>query len=127
MEQPKMAKTETNRIEYKETLTDSFEKTAVAFLNSDGGDIFIGIRNDGSVTGVSNPDTIHWILDNKETHSLKGKYVVQQPIRRIGKKQKRGTSDKNGSLYAKQICIFRHTKTKIKRDNKALHKRKQKI
>jgi hypothetical protein len=28
MELPKMAKTETNRIEYKETLTDNFEKAA---------------------------------------------------------------------------------------------------
>ena len=54
----KIAKTETNRLEYKETLSDSFEKTAVAFLNSDGGDIFIGTLNDGSVVGVPNPDKL---------------------------------------------------------------------
>jgi predicted HTH transcriptional regulator len=50
--------TETNRIEYKLTLTDDFEQEAVAFLNSSGGDVFIGIRKDGSVEGVSNPDDI---------------------------------------------------------------------
>jgi len=41
MEQPKIAKTETNRIEYKEILADNFEKSAVSFLNSDGGDKLI--------------------------------------------------------------------------------------
>ncbi|MCL2557085.1 MAG: putative DNA binding domain-containing protein, partial [Treponema sp.] len=53
-----MAKTETNRIEFKEKLTDDFEKEAVGFLNSEGGDIYIGIRKDGSVVGVPNPDEI---------------------------------------------------------------------
>jgi predicted HTH transcriptional regulator len=53
-----MAKTETNRIEYKEILADNFEKSAVTFLNSDGGDIFIGVRSDGSVVGVPDPDTL---------------------------------------------------------------------
>jgi predicted HTH transcriptional regulator len=47
---------ETNRIEYKEKLTADMEQEAVAFLNSEGGDIFIGIRKDGSVAGVANPD-----------------------------------------------------------------------
>ena len=65
MEQPKMAKTETNRIEYKETLADNFEKAAVAFLNSDGGDIFIGIRNDGSIVGLPNPDTLQLKIVDK--------------------------------------------------------------
>ncbi|MCL2144379.1 MAG: putative DNA binding domain-containing protein [Endomicrobia bacterium] len=49
---------ETNRIEYKEKLTDSLEKEAVAFLNSKGGDIYIGVKNDGTAVGVANPDDI---------------------------------------------------------------------
>lgn len=37
-------KTETNRIEYKQTLTDNLEKEVVAFLNyRSGGIIYIGI------------------------------------------------------------------------------------
>ncbi|MDR2870571.1 MAG: putative DNA binding domain-containing protein [Deferribacteraceae bacterium] len=47
---------ETNRIEYKEKLSHDLEEEAVAFLNAEGGDIFIGIRKDGSVAGVANPD-----------------------------------------------------------------------
>ena len=49
---------ETNRIEYKGKLTSDLEQEVVAFLNSEGGDIFLGVRKDGSVVGVLNPDDI---------------------------------------------------------------------
>ena len=51
-----MAFHETNRIEYKEKLTSNLEQEVVAFLNSEGGDIFLGARKDGSAVGVLNPD-----------------------------------------------------------------------
>ncbi|MDR1695053.1 MAG: putative DNA binding domain-containing protein, partial [Endomicrobium sp.] len=49
---------ETNRTEYKEKLTDDIEKEAVAFLNSKGGEIRIGVKDDGTVIGVKNSDEI---------------------------------------------------------------------
>ncbi|MDR1888019.1 MAG: ATP-binding protein [Zoogloeaceae bacterium] len=36
-----------NRIKYKPITRDDLEPEAVAFLNSGGGDMFIGIYNDG--------------------------------------------------------------------------------
>jgi predicted HTH transcriptional regulator len=49
---------ETNRIEYKRELNDRFERAVVSFLNySGGGEILIGIDNDGSVYGVTDTDT----------------------------------------------------------------------
>lgn len=44
---------ETNYIEFKERFNDDIEKEAVAFLNSDGGKIYIGIKNDGTIAGVT--------------------------------------------------------------------------
>ena len=50
--------TETNRIEYKQQLTDSLEKEVVAFLNSrEGGILYIGINNQGIEVGVSDADS----------------------------------------------------------------------
>ena len=50
---------ETNRIEYKQELTADFEREIVAFLNySEGGELYIGVGNDGNVTGVQNIDSI---------------------------------------------------------------------
>lgn len=48
---------ETNRIEYKQELTDDLEKEAIAFLNyHEGGVIYIGIDKKGKSIGVSDID-----------------------------------------------------------------------
>lgn len=50
---------ESNRIEYKEILNDSLEKSVVGFLNSsNGGTIFLGVKDDGTVVGLKNPDDV---------------------------------------------------------------------
>jgi ATP-dependent DNA helicase RecG len=48
---------ESNRIELKRELTDSLEKEVVTFLNyREGGSIYIGIADDGTVVGVPDCD-----------------------------------------------------------------------
>lgn len=48
---------ETNRIEYKQELTDDLEKEAVAFLNYlEGGVLYIGIEKSGTAIGVTDID-----------------------------------------------------------------------
>jgi ATP-dependent DNA helicase RecG len=49
--------TENNRIEYKRELTDGLEKEVVAFLNKDGGDLYIGIDDKGNSIGVKHADS----------------------------------------------------------------------
>jgi len=62
---------ETNRIEYKEKLTDSLEKEVVAFLNyADGGIIYLGINSNGIVTGLSNLDEIQLKIKDKLKHNI---------------------------------------------------------
>lgn len=53
-----MAIYENQDVEYKSEYTLGITKEAVAFVNSEGGTIFIGIKDDGVVAGVSNPDDI---------------------------------------------------------------------
>lgn len=47
---------ESERMEWKEYLTSDLKREAVAFANTRGGTILVGIADDGSVTGASNPD-----------------------------------------------------------------------
>jgi len=50
---------ETNRIEYKQILTDDFERQVVAFLNyAQGGEIYIGIDKHRKVVGVAEIDLV---------------------------------------------------------------------
>jgi len=64
-------KTETNRLEYKRELTDDIEKEIVAFLNSEGGRIYIGIEKDGSVVGVSQPDALQLQIKDKLINNIR--------------------------------------------------------
>ena len=48
---------EDNKTEYKSVLNDKFERVVVGFLNcKDGGDIYIGIEDDGNVVGIEDSD-----------------------------------------------------------------------
>ena len=54
-----MSDIETNRIEYKLEIDerDKLEKAVVSFLNyNGGGEILVGVEDDGSIAGVSDPD-----------------------------------------------------------------------
>ncbi len=55
---------ESNRLELKEKLNDKFIRAVVAFLNTDGGRILIGVTDDGTVVGVNEVDkTLKQIAD----------------------------------------------------------------
>ena len=45
------------RIEFKEKVAN-LDKEIVAFANSSGGRIFIGVRDDGSIFGVTKPNSL---------------------------------------------------------------------
>ena len=47
---------ESKTVEYKREYIDDIKYTVVAFANTDGGKLYIGIEDDGRVYGVSDPD-----------------------------------------------------------------------
>ena len=48
--------TETERIELKRELNDSYKKEIVALANTDGGFLYVGIDDDGTVVGLKHPE-----------------------------------------------------------------------
>ncbi|QZT35926.1 ATP-binding protein [Halosquirtibacter xylanolyticus] len=77
---------ESNRVELKEKLTDSLEKEVVAFLNyREGGQIYIGIADDGMTFGVDSADSemlkIKDRLRNNISPSCLGLFdIIREPI-----------------------------------------------
>ena len=51
-----MQKTEDSSTEFKREYTEDIKKTITAFANTNGGTLYIGVADDGSVAGVANPD-----------------------------------------------------------------------
>ena len=47
---------ESKTVEYKREYIDDIKYTVVAFANTDGGKLYIGMEDDGHVYGVSDPD-----------------------------------------------------------------------
>ena len=45
---------ENSRTEFKIKLVDDLEETVIAFLNKDGGNIYIGVDDNGKVVGLKN-------------------------------------------------------------------------
>ncbi|MDR1243902.1 MAG: putative DNA binding domain-containing protein [Endomicrobium sp.] len=62
---------ENNHTEYKESLTDDLEKEVVAFLNSTGGQIQIGIKDNGAILGISNPDKVQLKIKDRLINNIR--------------------------------------------------------
>jgi predicted HTH transcriptional regulator len=63
--------TETEKVELKQKFNDALPKEIVAFLNTDGGTIYIGVNDDGSICGVIRLDeTLKKIADILENQVL---------------------------------------------------------
>lgn len=63
--------TESNRIEYKQTLTAQLEKEVIAFLNAQaGGVIYLGMDDLGHVIGLENCDDIQLKIKDRLKHNI---------------------------------------------------------
>ena len=57
---------ENQYIEYKERLNDKLEREVVGFLNSKlGGDMYIGVADNGQIIGVDNADAIQLAISDR--------------------------------------------------------------
>ena len=55
---------ETERIEFKERLTDDIYKEIIAFANTDGGTIYVGINDHGEPVGLEHVDDVYTRITN---------------------------------------------------------------
>ena len=88
---------EGKNIEFKRQYTDDIKYAVLAFANTEGGTLYIGINDDGSVEGVENPDAVMLQVMNMirdtirpditvavdcSTELMENKYVVVLTIQR---------------------------------------------
>lgn len=79
---------ETTRIEFKREYNDKVNKVLLSFLNTEGGTLYIGIADDGTVYGVDDTDGVMLKTMNSLRDSVApdpSGYVSISPIRRDGK------------------------------------------
>lgn len=86
---------ESETLELKEIVVDDIKKEIIAFANCQGGKIYIGIRDNGEIVGVVNPDYVIQQVSNMvrdgikpdftmfvhyKTIDLKGKSIIEVDI-----------------------------------------------
>ena len=62
---------ETEIVELKGIVTDDIKKEIIAFANANGGTIYVGVENDGSVTGVNSADKTIQQISNMVRDAIK--------------------------------------------------------
>ncbi|MBS7528590.1 putative DNA binding domain-containing protein [Fusibacter paucivorans] len=62
---------ESESIELKEVYTPEVKKEVVAFANKNGGTIYIGIKDNGKITGLENPDFVMQQISNAVRDSIR--------------------------------------------------------
>ena len=62
---------ESETIELKEVVVDEIKKEIIAFANCDGGKLYIGVQDDGTVIGVDDPDGVSLQISNMVRDAIK--------------------------------------------------------
>lgn len=62
---------ESETVELKEVMVDDIKKEIIAFANCDGGKLYIGVRDDGTVIGLDNADSVSLQISNMVRDAIK--------------------------------------------------------
>lgn len=62
---------ESETIELKEIVVDDIKKEVIAFANCDGGKLYVGVQDDGTVVGLDNPDEAALQISNMVRDAIK--------------------------------------------------------
>ena len=62
---------ESETVELKSIVVDDIKKEIIAFANCEGGKLYIGVQDDGSVVGLDNPDEAALQISNMVRDAIK--------------------------------------------------------
>lgn len=74
---------ESPQLELKEQINGSFKKEIIAFANTDGGEIYVGIARDGSITGIADPESEMEKIGNMIRDGIKPDLTAYTSIERV--------------------------------------------
>lgn len=60
----KKAKNESENTEYKRTVTDDIYKSVIAFANTNGGTVYVGVDDNGETVGIEDIDDVYTRITN---------------------------------------------------------------
>lgn len=61
---------ENQHTEFKQEYSDTIKRTLVAFANTEGGTLYVGIDDNGNITGINSPDQCMRQITQTATNSI---------------------------------------------------------
>jgi ATP-dependent DNA helicase RecG len=83
-----VAYTESLTVELKREVNNDLKKGVIAFANTDGGDIFIGVDDSGNIVGIDNPDDTMARIGNMIRDGIKPDLTAYSLIEAISEQEK---------------------------------------
>ena len=80
---------ESETVELKEIVVDEIKKEIIAFANCNGGRVYIGVRDNGEVVGLDDPDRVSLQVSNMVRDAIKPDvtmFLHYETIEEAGKK-----------------------------------------
>ena len=74
---------ESPQLELKEQINTEFKKEIIAFANTDGGEIYVGVARDGSITGIEDPESEMEKIGNMIRDGIKPDLTAYTSIERV--------------------------------------------
>lgn len=74
---------ESPQLELKEQINAEFKKEIIAFANTDGGEIYVGLARDGSITGIADPESEMEKIGNMIRDGIKPDLTAYTSIERV--------------------------------------------
>lgn len=62
---------ESETVELKAIVVEDIKKEIIAFANCEGGKLYFGVQNDGTVSGLDNPDETSLQISNMVRDAIK--------------------------------------------------------
>src|SRR5659263_229753 len=114
-----MMNTEGITKEFKREYTDDIKKTVIAFANTNGGEIWIGVTDDSTVVGVTHPDATILQVTNAIRDSIKPDITMHTlcEIRRLSLIHI-SEPTRLGMISYAVFCLKKKKKKKIKKKKK---------
>ena len=82
---------ESERIEYKSQMIDDIYKEVIAFANTDGGVIYLGIDDKGNLIGIDNVDTAIYTTPSLSLVSTSCEEIAKLTVARLIELVEQGT------------------------------------
>jgi len=79
---------ESETVELKAIVVEDIKKEVIAFANCEGGKLYIGVQDDGTVSGVDNPDETSLQISNMVRDAIKPDltmFLHYETVREMGR------------------------------------------